>query len=1544
MHAGAEFHPAVAAWFRETFAEPTPAQQAAWPAIAAGRHTLVAAPTGSGKTLTAFLAAIDDLVQRHLAGTLTDELAVIYVSPLKALSNDIDRNLQQPLAGIDQVLQRMGLPAAGIRTAVRTGDTLQREREKLRRRSAHVLVTTPESLYVLLGSLSGRRMLSTARTVIVDEIHAVAGGKRGSHLALSLERLDALCGTPPVRIGLSATQKPIERVAAFLTGNRPCTIVDVGFSRARDLAIEVPPIPLSAVMSNDMWDQVYARLAELVAQHRTTLVFVNTRRMAERAAHRLSELLGRERVAAHHGSLSREARLDAEQRLKAGELQVLVATASLELGIDIGDVDLVSQIGSPHSIAAFLQRVGRSGHSVGGTPKGRLFPQSRDELVEAAALLDCVRRGELDVLHIPVAPLDVLAQQIVAEVACREWSEDALFDCVHGAAPYESLARADYDAVVRMLAEGYTTQRGPRAAYLHRDAVNRVLRARRGAGMTAVPSGGRIPAPGAYTVLLEPQALKVGTVHEDFAVESLAGDVFQLGNTSYRILRIEPGRMRVEDAKGAPPSIPFWMGEAPGRSDELSAGVSRLREEVVARLMPVDDDGARPVLIDSTQLHAHGQAAVDAKPRMHGGAALRWLTDELGLAPAAAEQIVDYLLRTRIALGVVPTQRQLVFERFFDESGATQLVIHSPFGSRLNRAWGLALRKRFCRKFNFELQAAAIEDAIVLSLSTTHSFALDEVVHYLHSSSARDVLVQALLDAPMFGVRWRWNATTALALPRFTGGRKVAAPLQRMRSDDLLAGVFPDQVACAENLVGEREIPQHPLVQQTLTDCLTEAMDADGWIALLRRIESGEVTVIARDLVAPSPMAAEILTARPYAFLDDAPLEERRTQAVMNRRYREPEDSDDLGRLDPQAIADVRDQAWPLVRNADELHAALMGVGWLTAAEVSRGAPPRGGRPGGGDGDGGGDGGSGSGSGSGSGDVSWQPLADELVRANRATRLTGPGVDLWVCAERLAQWRLLQPALRAEPAPQVPADAMRQADDADDALIELLRARLTALGPVDESELVAGTGLSIADTRRALLALQAEGSVMQGSFSAPGAPPQWCERHLLARIHRYTVSRLRREIEPVEPRDFMRFLFDWQRVSRQTRVNGPEALESVIQQFEGFEAPAGAWEADLLPARVGDYSIAWLDDLCTAGRITWTRIRDDADTADRVVPGIRGAPVVLLPRRSLPVWSSLAPQRGGGGACAGANVGGGAGASTRAAPPPAASAGSVRDGGESAAWGDAREDIAARAAAVPSRVERVEAFLASHGASFFDELQTGTRLLRTELEDALIQGVARGHLHCDSFAGLRALMARSSRQQSGRFGARGGRRGGLFGLEDAGRWALIRRPAGRHPDALEQVARTLLRRYGVVAWHLLDREAAWLPPWRELLRVYHRLEARGEIRGGRFIAGLAGEQFALPDAVGLLRAVRNRPADGELVCVSATDPLNLTGSVLAGDRVPRLSGARVLYRDGVPVAALVAGKVSVHGEFPAEQVRRFHDRLMRGTQTEPMTADPVAGG
>jgi ATP-dependent Lhr-like helicase len=1403
------FHPAVAGWFARTFGTPTSAQAAAWPKIKAGKNTLIAAPTGSGKTLAAFLAAIDDLVRQGVRGELTDAVQVVYVSPLKALSNDIHRNLEAPLAGISEELRKRGRPELEIRSWVRTGDTPSSERDKMRRRPPHILVTTPESLYVLLGSESGRQMLSSTRSVIIDEIHAIAPNKRGVHLALSLERLSALCGDRLLRIGLSATQKPISEVANFLVGaaanGKPAAetaIIDTGHQRPRDLAIEIPGAPLEAVMSGEVWTEVYDRLSSLIEEHKTTLVFVNTRRMAERVARELTERLGAEAVTAHHGSMAKEHRLMAEQRLKRGELRALVATASLELGIDIGDVDLVCQISSPRAIAAFLQRVGRSGHSVGGMPKGRLFPVSRDDLVECTALLDSVRRGELDKLTIPENALDVLSQQIVAEVAAQDWAETALFDRFRRAWPYRTLERAEFDKVLKMLGEGFATRNGRRGSLLHHDSINGVLRGRRGARLTALTSGGTIPDTADYHVLLEPENTIIGTVNEDFAIESLSGDVFQLGNMAYRILRVERGTLRVEDAQGQPPTIPFWLGEAPGRTDELSSSVSRLRGEIADNV-------------------------ADAK---------RHLTEEIGLGEAPARQLADYLTAAAGAFGCLPTQDCIVFERFFDEAGGMQLVIHSPYGSRINRAWGLALRKRFCRKFNFELQAAATEDNIVLSLTTAHSFDLPEVARYLSSNSVRQVLIQAMLDAPMFITRWRWVAGVSLALPRYRGGKKVAPQIMRMMAEDLIAAVFPDQIACAENLVGEREVPDHPLTNQAIDDALHEAMDIEGLERLLRRIEAGEIRIVACDLTEPSPLAMEVLSARPYAFLDDAPLEERRTQAVMGRRWHDPQSASDLGRLDPEAIERVREEAWPEPIDKEELHDSLLWLSFLTEAEAAAG-------PG------------------------WIAWLNDLLGDRRVIHLKERG--LWIAAERAAEF----------------------ADNAgEEALTEILRGRMEGLGPVTPAGLAAPLRMTGGDVAYALSALESDGSVMRGRFLPGIEEEQWCDRRLLARIHQYTLRRLRAEIDPVAARDYLRFLFAWQHVADDTCLSGPDALPVALAKLEGYEAPARSWETEILAARVKDYEPDWLDAQCQAGKITWARLTVPPQAGGKAP--VRATPIALLDRRHVPLWMALVP--------------------TLDAIEPSPNAKAIID------------------------------CLQQEGALFFDELTGAAHLLRSQVEEGLAELVALGLVTSDSFAGLRALLVPSN-QRKPMTGAR--RRGRVlhFDIESGGRWALIRRPlrAGAEASrdaAVEQAARTLLRRYGVVFWRMLARESGWLPPWRDLLRVFRRMEARGEIRGGRFVAGFSGEQYALPEAVGALREIRRKPDAEQWVSLSAADPLNLAGILTPGGKLAGLTANRLLFRGGIPVATFSGGKVEFLAELTPAEKQEAEKRLIRSSARGSMIA------
>jgi len=1426
-----KFHPAVQSWLEASFEGPTPAQHRAWPLIQSRKDVLVAAPTGSGKTLCAFLAAIDELVRESLEGQLAEETRVLYVSPLKALSNDIERNLQVPLDGISRSLAHSDRPAHGITTAVRTGDTPAKDRARHTKHPAHIYVTTPESLYILLTSEGGRKMLETVQTVIIDEVHAVVRDKRGAHLALSLERLDELLkergNQRAQRIGLSATQKPIEQVARFLAGfdeatqaPHPCEIVDTGHQRALDLSLCIPGSPLEAVMSAECWAETYDQLANLVQAHTTTLIFTNTRRLAERITRFLAERVGEKHVTSHHGSLSRARRHAAEQALKEGRLKALVATASLELGIDVGDVDLVCQVGSPGSIATLLQRVGRSGHFVGGMPKGRLFPLSRDDLVESVALLQAVRGGELDAVSVPYCPLDILAQQLVATVVPGEKSEEELFSLVRRAAPFSNLSRERFDSVVHMLSEGYSTSRGRRGAYLHHDGIGHRIKARRAARLTAITNGGAIPDNFDYEVMLEPSNTKLGTVHEDFAIESIPGDIFQLGNTSYQIIKVEPGVLRVADAHGQPPSIPFWIGEAPSRTDELSRAVSRLRSEVA------NSADAAELVVES-------------------------LTNTLQIPKASSRQLVEYLLATHSALGHMPTQQKIVVERFFDETGGMHVVLHSPFGSRINRAFGLALRKRFCRSFNVELQAAAGEDALILSLGPMHSFPLDSIFEFLNAKTVRTVLTQALLDAPLFQTRWRWNASRALAVLRFRGGKKVPPRFQRMESDDLLALCFPDQVACLENIAGDRQVPDHPLVEQTIDDSLNEAMDVAGLEALLRKIANQDVVCVARDLTEPSPLAHEILSARPYAFLDDAPLEERRTQAVQTRRFNDPKSASDLGDLNPEAITQVVSDARPRPRDADELHDALL----VHLALPEEEAP-------------------------------WSSLLDELVAAGRVYRLRTPSGSLWFAAERSALLLVAHPA--AEFFPTLPTTD--EVTTRESALIELVRGRMEMVGPTSVRELSAALSLSETDVLASLTALEIQGFVIRGNFRTDHADEEFCERRLLARIHRLTIGQLRREIEPVSPSVYFDFLTHYQGLQPEGLREGVFGTLAVLEQLTGFSAAAGCWESDVLPARVKHYSPGHLDQLCQGGQVTWGASRRTY-TEKPNSQLIRATPLCIVPRLDAELWLRHA---------------------------------------EGENWS--------------SDARRMAQALQQGGARFFSDLRRETGLLASQAERAVGELISLGLVTCDSFAGLRTLLLPENKRRDRPSSTRRRQRRGPVGLDNAGRlsWlpslsASSAELASEDMDELarlndeeervEDVAWALLARYGIVFRKVLERETG-IPSWGELLRVYHRLEARGELRGGRFVTRFSGEQFATNEALTLLRQVRRVGPSQTVLRINACDPLNLVGILTPDQKLPAKSSNRFLLRGGI-VQGLQVGNEILTTSKEGEDESQLDERAVR---------------
>ncbi len=1342
------FDPLVEEWFARQFGSPTEPQVEGWPAIRTGGDVLISAPTGSGKTLAAFLICLDELVRQARNDSLPDETRVVYVSPLKALSNDVHKNLELPLAQIRELAAKHGIPLASIRTAVRTGDTPAAERQRMGKHPPHILVTTPESLYILMTAERSRAMLRTTRTVIVDEIHAVADDKRGSHLALTLARLDALTPTRAQRIGLSATVKPIEEVGQFLSAGKPVAIVNAGHRRDMDLAVLVPRDELGPIASHEMWAEIYDRVAELILAHRTTLVFVNTRRLSERVAHNLAERLGAGTVLPHHGSLAKALRHEAETRLKNGDLRAVVATASLELGIDIGSVDLVIQIGSPRSIAVALQRFGRSGHWVGAKPKARTFATTRDELIECAALIRALRRGELERIEIPENALDILAQQIVAAAASEPWEEQALFDMVRTAWPYRNLPRADFEQVVEMLSEGIATSRGRSGALLHRDRVNGRVRGRRGARLAAITSGGAIPENANYAVTAEPDARNIGTVDEDFAVESLAGDVFLLGTHSWKIKRVGAGRVYVEDAHGAPPSIPFWLGEAPGRSAELSHAVSETRAKIIESDEPAE-----------------------------------FLLAECALDEAGAKQAIVYVRAGAAALGALPTEDTVVAERFFDEGGGMQLVLHAPFGSRVNRAWGLALRKRFCRTFNFELQAAATDNGILISLSDQHAFPLEMVFEFLKPQTLEHVLTQALLATPMFTARWRWNVSRALAILRFGGGRKVPAPIQRMRSDDLLASVFPDQAACAENLTGEVRIPDHPLVKETLDNCLHEAMDLDGLTRVLQAIDDGDIRTVAIDNPEPSPFSHEILNANPYAFLDDAPLEERRARAVQLRGSLRTDFVGGAGILDPAAIAQISAEAWPEARDADELHDALLTLITLLPTPA------------------------------------WQKYFEELRATRRASIHIRGERAFWIATERLHA--------------------------ADDCPLTI-RGWMESLGPVTIAELAEKLEFTRDDIDQALHALEAQGLVLRGRFSVAESEGeiQWCNRRILARIHHATLGTLRREIEPVSALDLHRFLCRWQHLAPGTQLHGADGTLQIVRQLQGYEIPASSWEPDILAQRIANYDPAYLDELCLSGEVMWGRLTRhpamEEDAEGKRVRPTRIAPVTFFLRENLE-W-----------------------------------------------LGHARRE--APKGSLSPVAQEVLAVLTERGASFFADLTRGAHRLASEVEDALWELVAAGLVTADGFENLRSLIDPKRRRGEGRGRTSRPRHAG-------GRWALLQQsestlPAAVRLDAatrIEAFADQLILRWGVLIRDLLARETN-APFWRDLLPVLRRKEAQGELRGGRFAAGFSGEQFAAPEALDLLRAVRRastHPEDD--LRIPNADPLNLAGIVLPGPRVSSLA-------------------------------------------------------
>jgi ATP-dependent helicase Lhr and Lhr-like helicase len=1424
-------HPVTAEWFLTKFGTPTEPQIHGWPSILAGAPTLISAPTGSGKTLAAFLVCIDKLLRQSMNGSLAPATQVVYVSPLKALSNDVQKNLDGPLAEIQQLALERGYLSMGIRTGVRTGDTLPSERAAMLRHPPHILVTTPESLYILLTARKSREQLRHVHTVIVDEIHAVADDKRGAHLALSLERLEALvCDenklsvraslpgliTAPQRIGLSATQNPIQLVANYLTGEeasrRSATIVQVGQRRELDVAIEVPSEELSSVTSTAMWEEIFDKLAAHAQSHRSTLVFVNTRKLVEKIAFAVAERLGPENVAAHHGSLSRTLRLDAEQRLKRGEIKILIATASLELGIDIGDVDLVCQISSTRAIAVAMQRVGRAGHWRGAVPKGRLFATTRDDLLEQAALIQKMRAGELDLLEIPPQPIDVLMQQMVAACGAESWSSDALFNVFRRAYPYRKLSRVQFDELIAILCNGIESSRGRYGAYLMHDGIHGQLHARRGARMTAISNGGAIPDTALFNVILQPENIQIATLDEHFAVDSSPGDVILLGNTSWRVQRIEAaGRVLVEDAHGASPSVPFWTGEAPQRTGVLCDGVSALREEIDVRTR-----GVTPGYISLAQ------------PEVE--AAIGWLMDECGVCASAARQLVAYIVSGRAVLGAVPTKRTIIAERFFDEGGGMQLILHAPFGGRINKAWGLALRKRFCRGFNFELQAAATDNGINISLAEQHSFPLSDVFQFLTEQTVKELLEQASIASPIFKTRWRWAAGRSLQLLRSSKGKRIAPQVQRTRSEDLMASVFPQAAACFETIVGDIQIPDHPLVREVMQDVLEEAMDLRGLIEVLRGIQDGSIRCLAVDTPVPSQFAHELLNANPYAFLDEAGLEERRARAVSLRSTIPSSVLQEAGRLDQRAIDAVRKECWPDLRDEHELHDLLMSLVVLPLSMLDRNTSS-----------------------------DWTELFQRLVDTGRAQAFVCGGASCWIATERLSFAQALWPSSREE------TDTAGR----NEALMKSVQGWLQILGPTTASDFAQQLLLDPAAIYQAFIAMEVQGLLMRGSYERPATAEdhqiEWCERRILQRIHRMTLGTLRKQVEAVTPAAYMRWVLNWQHLTPQAQLAGEEGVLEALSQLEGFEAPAIEWERTLLPARVANYDPRWLDQLCLSGTVGWGRVSPhpawslgDGSAPRRVIPS-NAAPITFF----------------------------------------------VRDKAEWLPYALARQCVEERKLqqALSPEALRARGLLQQRGACFAEDMQRLLGFSPLQAQQALWELAAAGLAASDGFDQLR-VMIDPERRTGGASVRRKSR-------STAGRWSLFNAEVHAPPEiiekaryadaALESTAKILLTRYGVLFRDLLARESN-VPKWRELLGMLRRLEDRGEVRGGRFVSGFSGEQFALPEAVESLRSARHRESN-DTIKVAAADPMNLLGIVVPGERVAAIPGRFILYRNGVAVTS-----------------------------------------
>ena len=1385
-----DFHPLVRSWFSRTFTDATPPQVLGWPPISRGEHTLILAPTGSGKTLAAFLWAINHLLEQHLRERLAPGVRILYVSPLKALNNDIERNLQDPLAGIQTEARRQRVQAPEISVAVRTGDTPAARRAAMIRRPPEILITTPESLYLMLTGESSRRMFESVQYVIIDEIHSVCGTKRGVHLSLSLERLQRIARQEFVRIGLSATLRPLERVARFLGGQmredgrllpRPVTIVDAGRKREMDLQIQCPVEDFSLLPQEGVWPSVFDELLGLIRAHTTTLVFVNNRRLAERVATTLNERLGSSeapaavglyavprptspdealptlsseptphRVQAYHGSMSREAREEMETDLKAGRLRALVATSALELGIDIGSIDLVVQLQSPKGVASGLQRVGRSGHLVRATSKGRIIATHREDLLECAVIGRAMKRHEVEETRVPENCLDVLAQQIVAMVSVEPWGEDELFQTIGGSYCYRDLPRPLFTGVLQMLAGRYEQESlralQPRISW---DRVNHRLHPLPGSRRLAVLSGGTITDKGQYGVYLEDGKTKVGEVDEEFVYETRVGDTFLLGSSVWEVTAMDANRLTVRGAPGQPARMPFWRGEGLGRGVETGRRLGEFRRALAERL---DSDDA-----------------------------LAWLQREFPIDGRGAWNILQYFRRQRSVAGVIPHDRLILVEGFRDEIGDPRIAVHSAFGRKVNTLLGLLLGRTLLERSGITPQTFTNDDGILLRSSEADSLPLDLLEH-VSPELAQTVVTEDLLMAPVFGGQFRQNAIRALLMPKAAPGKRTPLWLQRLRAKDLL------EIA--------RQFSDFPIVIETVRELLNDVLDYGAFAHILHGITEGSIEVRTVQTEVPSPFSASLLFdfMAVYMYEWDQPRADRLSRfATINRELlSEVVDLDTIrSMIRPEAVEHVERrlqhrETGTRARSPEELMELLLRLGDLTEAEIIERCE---------------------------GDA--RAMLDVLAADGRAVCVQVAGEPRWVAGEEVLLYG---------------------GEEHVDRLAKLLQRYLEHRGPVAPEEFRRRYGVSRARTDRAAERLFEAGRVVSGHF-LPQAPsqdePHWAYRPNLERIQRQTLTILRREISPVPLGSFSLFLQRWQklRTAEGQQVRG-ESLREVLAQLQGLPLPAEIWERDLLRSRLERLDREQLDRETLSGSVVFT-----GSGPGRLMVLVRGLGSVFL-----------------------------------SAPSPEPS------------------DLSQAAGPIAS-------YLSKNGASFFGDIREGTGLSLRALNAGLAELFWAGMLTNDRFSELSGIR-RPARLLEGEPlepvrpafpGRHPSRQRMIQSVRRAlrqvpgwsGRWSLVRTSGvlGKERTLEEQIAgqaAQLLERYGIVARELVRRET--LLPWSLLAPELQRMELRGEIRRGYFVTGLAGMQYALPEAVESLRQhTGGAPLPDGFLFLNACDPASPYG-------------------------------------------------------------------